>query len=211
MYTAQHKNYEFGRSWRLLIAGTVVLAAAAVGLADANAGHNTPNVYVSENMGSDDSFTVDTSWTDDTHQVTNAKLILELDGFETVLVYDFPAPTDLSITGNDPCEPVTGSYRVFGGGERSYDLPLWNGYGGETFTADINAYGAANGWGWVTAGTDVENQFVNWTEFTVLPSPLAECEDGPPHEGSDVVSEQAKSGAPIAHANGQGKRFQVED
>jgi hypothetical protein len=38
MYTAQHKNYEFGRSWRIGLAGVIILAAAAVGLADAKAG-----------------------------------------------------------------------------------------------------------------------------------------------------------------------------
>jgi hypothetical protein len=200
-----------------LALGTSLVAAPA-----ASAGHNEPGVYIGS-MGSDGSFTIDTYWWEDTHQVTNAKLVLELDGFETTLVYDFPAPPDLSIGGNNPCEPVTGSYRVFGGGERSYDLPLWNGYGDESFTADINAYGADNGWDWVVAGTDDDNPFVNWIEFTVQPNstsvweqscgsePPPVDEDDPPHEGGDVVSEQAKSGAPIAHANGQGKRFQVDE
>jgi hypothetical protein len=189
-----------------LALGTSLVAAPA-----AHASHNVPVVGISENMDVDGSFTVDTSWTLDTHQVANARLVLELDGFNP-LVYDFPAPTDLSIGGNDPCEPVTGSYRVFGGGERGSDLPLWNGFGSATFTADINAYAAeVGGFGWVVAGTDDPNPFTTWIPFTVLPSPNAECEDGPPHEGGDMVSDQAKSGAPIAHANGQGKRFQVDE
>jgi hypothetical protein len=193
----------FLAAFGLVLGGTLIAAPAA------SAGHNEPGVYVGS-MGVDGSFTIDTYWQDGEHLVTNAVLVVEIDG--SVTTYPFPAPTDLTITVPDPYEPVTVSYRVFGGGERSYDLPLWNGYGGSAFTADINDYGATNGWGWVTAGTSDDNPFVNWLETTVQPTATPPVdEDGPPHEGGDVVSEQAKSGAPIAHANGQGKRFQVDE
>lgn len=59
-------------------------------------------------------------------------------------------------------------WRVFGGGERDYDMPLWNGYGSPSFTADIVAY--ANdygGYGWVLEGTDGDNPFTTWNELEV--------------------------------------------
>jgi hypothetical protein len=76
---------------------------------------------------------------------------------------------------------TTVSWRVFGGGERDYDDPHWNGYGGPTFSADITAYGAANGFGWVVAGTDDPNPFTTWNEVEVpgcSPEVISDCKNG---------------------------------
>lgn len=66
-------------------------------------------------------------------------------------------------------EPTTVYYRIFGGGERDHDVPLWNGYGDADFKDDINKYAADNGgWGWTVAGTADENPFTNWKSVPTL-------------------------------------------
>ena len=73
------------------------------------------------------------------------------------------------------------SWHVFGGGERSYDQPLWNGYGGPTFGADITAYAASvGGYGWVIGETDDPNPFVTWNTIDVSTCAIVKdmCKDG---------------------------------
>lgn len=66
-------------------------------------------------------------------------------------------------------ENVKIHYRVFGGGERNYDLPLWNGHedGPGDWRDDINEYGAEHGWEWTLAGVEDANPFVRWETVTV--------------------------------------------
>lgn len=54
---------------------------------------------------------------------------------------------------------------MFGGGERSYDVPLWDGFGEEGFTEAIKAYIAEHGGGWLVGPRD-SNPFVNWRVYT---------------------------------------------
>lgn len=69
-------------------------------------------------------------------------------------------------------ENTTIYWRVFGGAERDYDLPLWNGYGTPGFGPDITNYGNANGYGWVIAGTSDTNPFTTWNTLPVEGCPL---------------------------------------
>lgn len=74
------------------------------------------------------------------------------------------------------------SWNVFGGGERDYDQPLWNGYGTANFSADIAAYAASQGgFGWVLSGVNDTNPFVNWNDVLVLgcfPEVIDDCKKG---------------------------------
>lgn len=75
------------------------------------------------------------------------------------------------------------SWNVFGGAERDYDQPLWNGYGTVNFSADIAAYAASqNGsYSWVIAGVEDPNPFVNWNEVLVpgcSPEVKDDCKKG---------------------------------
>ena len=74
------------------------------------------------------------------------------------------------------------SWRVFGGGERDYDMPLWNGYGTPTFSADIGAYAASvGGYDWVLSGTSDPNPFTTWNNLSVqgcYPETMADCKKG---------------------------------
>src|SRR5690606_5308489 len=60
------------------------------------------------------------------------------------------------------------NWNVFGGAERAYDNPLWNGYGESDFAAKINAYAAEQGgFNWVLDGPDKPNPFTNFNEVVV--------------------------------------------
>jgi hypothetical protein len=124
---------------------------------------------------------------DSGHKSNNMYLVVHADG-ETQFVG--PIPTDgstVSITvgpfvGAGGLETI--SWNVFGGGERDYDQPLWNGYGGATFGADIGAYAAEQGgYGWVLDGPDEPNPFTNFNEFDVdgcvaTPESKDDCKHG---------------------------------
>lgn len=71
--------------------------------------------------------------------------------------------------------PTTVQYRLFGGGERDWDYPLWtihHSFGDLTnaeMITKINEYNLANGgdWAWATAGPGETAPFVTWDEFRV--------------------------------------------
>lgn len=93
-----------------LIGGAVALAAPA------SAHHNAPEVALSE-IGDCGEVTITTAWSEDTHAVDNAALVVLLDGEVS------SAPIGESITvGPFESEAVI-QYRVWGGGERDYDEP----------------------------------------------------------------------------------------
>jgi hypothetical protein len=67
-------------------------------------------------------------------------------------------------------------WRVFGGGERDYDVPLWTGYEHPDFKVAINWFeetledSSCDEWAWTTAGPDeCPNPFTKWNEETVTP------------------------------------------
>lgn len=109
--------------------------------------------------------TVDTE--DDAEQFA----LIPTDGSSTTISVG-PFPTDTTVFWN-----------VFGGGERDYDLPLWNGYGQPGFSSDIGDYyvDQGNSFSWVIAGTDDPNPFVSWNEFEVpgcSPAVALDCKKG---------------------------------
>ena len=151
-----------------LLAGLGIGAMLAVS-GTALAGHNGAVVTVSDNAACS-ATTISAVIADEsgTHKTANMRLVVD-DGTSVV---NGVIPTDgtaVSFEVGPFSEETIVSWNVFGGGERDYDQPLWNGYGGATFGADITAYAVANsGFGWVIAGTDDPNPFVNWNEVTVL-------------------------------------------
>jgi len=165
----------------LLLIGLAFAATAALSmLLPASAAHN-PAIVETETVPCGET-TISAAVTDPegTHLVDNMRLVVSADGTtQNALI-----PTDgteASISVGPFASDTTVFYRVFGGGERNYDDPLWNGFGGATFAADINAYGAANGFDFVVAGPEDPNQFVNWHELEVegcSPEAKDECKQG---------------------------------
>lgn len=108
-----------------------------------------------------------------TGNVTNMYLVV--DTMESGVQYaQIPNDgTSVSITVGPFFADTTVYWHVFGGGERNYDQPLWNGYGEADFVADINAYADSVGtWNWVIADTDDPNPFVTWNEIPVQGCPI---------------------------------------
>src|SRR5690606_5630976 len=106
--------------------------------------------------------TFTTSW-NTSAQVGNALLVV-FDGAE---VHTAAIGTPLSV--GPFTSPTKVWWRVFGGGERDYDVPLWKGHpateGGfslQDFLAGINAYIDVHGDDWVLAGPSDPNPFVTW-------------------------------------------------
>lgn len=105
------------------------------------------------------------------HTVGNMYLVVDVDG----VAQSVNIPTDGSSVSlaagpfhTQSVETETVSWRVFGGGERNFDIPLWKGHGEPGFAAAINAYFAEVGtFAWVIAGTDDPNPFTTWNEVEV--------------------------------------------
>jgi hypothetical protein len=117
-----------------------------------------------------------------THKASGMRLVVSVEGGDTEFTDSIPADGNaVSITVGPFEGATTISWRVFGGGERSYDQPLWNGYGEADFSAAITAYAAdVGGFSWVVAGPDDPNPFTTWHEFDV--------------EGCLVLMESCKDG-----------------
>ena len=105
------------------------------------------------------------------HLVSNMYLVVSADGNtqSTIIPID---GSSVSLTAGpfytQSVETKTVQWRVFGGGERSYDDPLWNGFGGPTFGTDIGNYAASvGGFSWVIAGPDDPNPFTTWHDIHV--------------------------------------------
>ena len=114
-----------------------------------------------------------------THKVGNMYLVVDADG--TTQYVNVPTNGNVAqITAGPFYQDTLISWNVFGGGERTYDQPLWNGFGSATFNADVASYADAVGtFNWVVAGPDDPNPFVNWNEFMVEGCPLTkdQCKD----------------------------------
>lgn len=101
----------------LLAAGLVALGLTVATASSVGATHNTPEISVSE--GDCGEVTLSASWTSDTHQAADAVLVVQtVEGQQTASIGE-------SITvGPFAYESDTIRYRVWGGGERAYDVPV---------------------------------------------------------------------------------------
>lgn len=111
--------------------------------------------------------------------IGNMYLVVEADG--AVQFANIPTNgSSADITVGPFFDTTTLYWRVFGGGERDLDQPLWNGYGTPTFAADISAYAASVGtFNWVIAGTSDPNPFTTWNSFNVDGcATIDACRDG---------------------------------
>lgn len=138
------------------------------------AGHNGAAVEVNTLTCGETTFNASIVDPNATHKVANMRLVVDVDG---VVQYTNVIPTNgdsVSLTVGPFENNTVINWRVFGGGERSYDQPLWNGYGQANFVSNINAYVAeVEGFGWVLSGVADENPFTNWNEVPVEGCPPA--------------------------------------
>lgn len=163
------------------VATAAGVAGMLVFVGQALAAHNGAVVDIDGGACSATTLTAAIVDSDGTHKVSNMRLVVD-DGDTTQSTSTIPTNGDtVSLTVGPFGSTTTVSWRVFGGGERSYDLPSWNGFGGATFGADVNAYGTENGFGWVVGGVDDPNPFTTWHEVEVdgcFPIDKDECKDG---------------------------------
>lgn len=112
--------------------------------------------------------------------VANMWLVVYADG--VTQAENIPIGSSASISVGPFGTDTTVMWHVFGGGERDYDDPHWNGYGTESFQSDITAYAAEVGtFSWVLAGPDDPNPFVTWNDLLVAgcgPEVEVECKAG---------------------------------
>lgn len=185
-------NYHQGVSRKQFGALGVLLAAVAFMLAvsaglslssglTGHASHNGAEVTVDSNACEGTTFTAAVVDPEGTHLTNNMRLVV-YDG-ETTQFTDV-IPTDgstVEVNVGPFAQDTTVQWRVFGGGERDYDSPLWNGYGEPDFSQDVSDYGDANGFGWVVAGPSDPNPFTTWHEVDVegcSPVEKDECKQG---------------------------------
>lgn len=149
------------------LAGLIATGALLVSAVAVFAHHNGAIVTTEIATCSETTFTAEIADPAGTHKVGNMRLVV-YDGDSTYFTNVIPTDgSDVSISVGPFSETTTVKWRVFGGDERDYDIPSWTGYGGATFSADINTYGSANGWSWVLAGPDDPNPFTTWNSEEV--------------------------------------------
>jgi len=166
-------------------AGVLALAmlVAAISAVPASAGHNPADVDVE--VGACGETTVTATITDPagTHRVSNMRLVVDVDGAAQNVIVPIDGSSVSLAAGpfyGQSVETETVSWRVFGGGERSYDDPLWNGFGEPGFGADVGEYAEEVGtFNWVVAGTEDPNPFTTWNEVEVDTCAITEemCKD----------------------------------
>lgn len=165
------------------ILGVATAATLLVGVIalPAFAGHNGASISYETAACTETTFEATITDPAGTHIVANMRLVVHADGVtQNVIVPVDGSSASITVGPFGPDTLV--SWNVFGGGERSYDQPLWNGYGTPSFSSDINAYFAEVGtFNWVIAGPDDPNPFVNWYEFVAegcSPETKDDCKDG---------------------------------
>lgn len=147
------------------LAGAVGGALALAGPAQATGLTQEPISVTTEVVGKCGPIILTAQWNIGSGQTDNAKLVV-FDG------------TDVKVAGiGTPIEvgpfdkPTEVQYRVFGGGERNYDVPLWKGHpnsgedpypSNQAFIDAVNAYINTNGVDWVVGGPDKTNPFLRW-------------------------------------------------
>jgi len=167
-------------------AGVLALAAlvAAIAAVPASAGHN--GAVVDVDVGACGETTVVAQIADPagTHRVANMRLVVDVDGVAQNVIIPIDGSTASLTAGpffGQSVETETVSWRVWGGDERDYDDPLWNGYGEPGFGAEIGDYADEVGtFAWVIAGTGDPNPFTNWNEVEVDTCAITKemCKDG---------------------------------
>jgi hypothetical protein len=166
---------------RIMSTVGVGVLAVVFSAGGALAGHNGAVVDVEGGECTATTFTASITDSDGTHKVGN--MFLTVDDGETVQSVNVPTDGSSAIISVGPFgSDTTVSWNVFGGGERGYDQPLWNGFGDSDFSANISAYASdVGGFSWVIAGVDDPNPFVNWNEVEVpgcAPETKDECKNG---------------------------------
>lgn len=167
---------------KILASSMIGVSAFAIFTGVALAGHNGAVVSIDQNVCSPTSFSAEIANPAGTHIVNNMRLVVDDDSTVQNVIVPINGTTAEIVVGPF-FQDTTVSWNIFGGGERGYDLPLWNGFGGVTFSSDVNAYAASQGgsFSWVIAGVDDPNPFVNWNEVIVQGcSPVTEdeCKNG---------------------------------
>lgn len=165
----------------------VAMSALVLGLMalPALGGHNPAVVDIETITCGETTFTASVTNPEGTHLVGNMRLVVHVEGGDTQFTDVIPTNGDSVLITVGPffepfVETITIMWRVFGGGERSYDSPPWNGFGETGFNEDVGTYGAENGFSWVVAGPDDPNPFTTWNELDVEPCVLTKemCKDG---------------------------------
>jgi hypothetical protein len=100
--------------------------------------------------------------------------------------------TSVSLSVGPFTEDTTVYWHVFGGGERDYDIPLWNHYGEPDFGTQIVNYAASVGgsYSWVISETDDANPFVTWNELPVSGCTPVATFNGGGHLLEEMVSKR---------------------
>jgi hypothetical protein len=158
-----------------------------------SAGHNPAVVEIETVECGETTFSATVNDPAGTHLVSNMRLVVHADGvtqFTDVIPVDGSAA---SLTVGPFAEDTTILWRVFGGGERDYDSPLWNGYGEPGFADEINAYADSLteeegdlDFSWVLSGPDDPNPFTTWHAL-----PVEGC---PPPPEDPVTKDECKNG-----------------
>ncbi|HLT11050.1 MAG TPA: hypothetical protein VK028_09610, partial [Micromonosporaceae bacterium] len=150
------------------LAGAVGGALALAGPAQATGLMQEPVSVTPEVVGECGPIILTAQWNIDKGQAGNAKLVV----FDGTAVKVADIGTSIEVGPFD--KPTEVQYRVFGGGERNYDLPLWTGHpnsGDEPYPSNqefidaVNAYIQTNGAGWVVGGPDDSNPFLRWVKL----------------------------------------------
>ena len=169
------KNKIMTHTIKTLSSATIALLAAGAFIftyiSYVHAGHNGAVVETETAACGETTITASVADPNGTHLVSNMWLVVHADG-ETQSMNIPTDGSDASITVGpfftQSGDPETVRWNVFGGAERAYDQPLWNGYGDPDFGSNINAYAAEQGgFGWVLDGPDEPNPFTNWNEIEV--------------------------------------------
>lgn len=95
----------------------MILGLNAVALTSANADHNIPDITVGD-IGECGAVEFSTAWTTNTHTVANTVLVVQAGGAQQTA-----AIGEAIEVGATEEETATIRYRVWGGGERAYDVP----------------------------------------------------------------------------------------
>ena len=132
------------------------------------AAYDLPEVDVGEPMTCGE--TTFTAFVGSNNPVTNMHLVVSADGTtQAEVIPTLPSTVEITvgpfITKDTEMMPIY--YRIFGGGERDFDNPHWNGYGEPDFISDIVAYIGLFGDAWTIAGPEDPNPFVVWDEMEV--------------------------------------------
>lgn len=153
-----------------IASGTLLLSSFTMVLAD------SPAQVSVEGGGLCEETVVSASLPED-FTYSNLYLVVDTDTEEEQYAQIPTDGTPAAITVGPFDNATTVYWHVFGGPERSWDNPLWNGYGEPDFSSDINAYYNQVGtFNWVIQGTDDPNPFVTWEEVQVKgckPVPVA--------------------------------------